>query len=87
MKNQALFSSKYQSIKLQCRLLQFLFGALRVNRKTDPSSCNLKGKLICQPGLGFKQSAVCSLTMYILLLPIYIRFEYLDCAFVVLNLD
>ena len=27
MKNQALFSSK----KLKCRLLQFLFGALRVN--------------------------------------------------------
>ena len=31
MKNQALFSSKYKSKKLKCRLLQFLFGALRVN--------------------------------------------------------
>ena len=30
MKNQALFSSKYKSKKLKCRLLQFLFGALRV---------------------------------------------------------
>ena len=30
-KNQALFSSKDKSKKLQCRLLQFLFGALRVN--------------------------------------------------------
>ena len=32
MKNQALFSSgvKIKSKKLKCRLLQFLFGALRV---------------------------------------------------------
>ena len=30
MKNQALFSSKYKSKKLKCRLLQFLFGPLRV---------------------------------------------------------
>ena len=30
MKNQALFSSKYKSKKLKCRLLRFLFGALRV---------------------------------------------------------
>ena len=31
MKNQALFSSKDNSKKLKCRLLQFLLGALRVN--------------------------------------------------------
>ena len=31
MKNQALFSSKDKSKKLKCCLLQFLFGALRVN--------------------------------------------------------
>ena len=30
MKNQALFSSKDKSKKLKCRMLQFLFGALRV---------------------------------------------------------
>ena len=30
MKNQALFSSKDKSKKLKCRLLQFLFGALKV---------------------------------------------------------
>ena len=30
MQNQALFSSKDKSKKLKCRLLQFLFGALRV---------------------------------------------------------
>ena len=30
MKNQALFSSKDKSKNLKCRLLQFLFGALRV---------------------------------------------------------
>ena len=33
MKNQALFSSKDKSKKLKCRLLQFLFGALRVKDK------------------------------------------------------
>ena len=32
MKNQALFSSKDKSKKLKCHLLQFLFGALRVNK-------------------------------------------------------
>ena len=31
MKNQALFSLKDKSKKLKCLLLQFLFGALRVN--------------------------------------------------------
>ena len=32
MKNQALFFSKDKSKKLKCRLLQFLFGASRVNK-------------------------------------------------------
>ena len=31
MKNQALFSLKNKSKRLKCRLLQFLFGTLRVN--------------------------------------------------------
>ena len=31
MKNQALFSLKDKSKKTKCRLLQFLFDALRVN--------------------------------------------------------
>ena len=31
MKNQAFFLLKDKSKKLKCRLLQFLFGALRVN--------------------------------------------------------
>ena len=31
MKNQALFSSKDKNKNIRCRLLQFLFGALRVN--------------------------------------------------------
>ena len=35
MINQALFSSKDKSEKLKCRLLQFLFGALRVEKKTS----------------------------------------------------
>ena len=33
MKNQALFSSKDKSKKLKCRLLQLLFGVLRVTVK------------------------------------------------------
>ena len=32
MKNQALFSLKDKSEKLKCRLLQFLFGTVRVNK-------------------------------------------------------
>ena len=36
MKDQALFSSKDKSKKLKCRLLQFLFGALRVNPFVSP---------------------------------------------------
>ena len=34
-KNQALFSSKDKSKRLKSRLLQFLFGALRVNTDVD----------------------------------------------------
>ena len=37
MKNQALFSLKYKSKKLKCRLLQYLLGALRVKSKFIPS--------------------------------------------------
>ena len=35
MKNQALFSSKDKSKKLKCRLLQFLFGTLRIKMKKN----------------------------------------------------
>ena len=35
MNNQALFSSKDKSKKLKCRLLQFLFCALRVKQVFD----------------------------------------------------
>ena len=38
MKNQALFSSKDKSKKLKCRLLQFLFGTLRVNQMCQVAS-------------------------------------------------
>ena len=37
MKNQALFSSKDKSEKLKCHLLQFLFGAFRVNKMLNQS--------------------------------------------------
>ena len=43
MKNQALFSSKDISKKLKCRLLQFLFGALRV--KIFPTKKGGKSKI------------------------------------------
>ena len=47
MKNQALLSWKDKSKKLKCRLLQFLFGALRVNTKLNfPRKKSLK-KLGC----------------------------------------
>ena len=36
MENQALLSSKDKSRKLKCRLLQFLFGALRVHSFLAP---------------------------------------------------
>ena len=39
MKNQALFSLEDKSKKLKCRLLQFLFGALRVNNLPWPGKC------------------------------------------------
>ena len=37
MKNQALYSLKEKSKKLNYHLLQFLFGALRVNIETEKS--------------------------------------------------
>ena len=40
MKNQALFSSKDKSKKLKCRLLQFLFGTLRVIIRIQLFSAN-----------------------------------------------
>ena len=39
MKNQALFSLKDKSKKLKCRLLQFLFAALRVKPFNAVSGC------------------------------------------------
>ena len=39
MKNQALFSSKDKSKKLKYRLLQYLFGALRVNSAKSLHVC------------------------------------------------
>ena len=44
MKNQALFSSKDKSKKLKCHLLQFLFGALRVERQVLIFEIVLYGK-------------------------------------------
>ena len=52
MKNQAFFSSKDKSNKLKCRLLQFMFGALRVNllsaqKADDKIFTSAKLKNIC----------------------------------------
>ena len=46
MKNQALFSSKDKSKKLKCRLLQFLFSALRVKTYSNYSSCSVLNSLV-----------------------------------------
>ena len=48
MKNQALFFSKDKHKKLKCRLLQFLFGALRVNRETGKIIPKLS-IILCNP--------------------------------------
>ena len=42
MKNQSLFSLKDKSKKLKCRLLQFLFGTLRVNNCGHFHKCAIK---------------------------------------------
>ena len=39
MKHPALFSSKDKSKKLKCRLLQFLFGALRIKMASELGVC------------------------------------------------
>ena len=49
MKNQALFSLKDKSKQLKCCLLQFLFGALRVNIELNDMR-----KIIC-----LRKSEVC----------------------------
>ena len=46
MKNQALFSSKDKSKKLKCRLLQFLFGTLRVKTVEDMDSLGARGCMV-----------------------------------------
>ena len=43
MRNQALFSLKDKSKKLKCRLLQFLFGALRVKFSTVRGNFTILG--------------------------------------------
>ena len=51
MKNQALFSSKDKSKKLKCRLLQFLFAALRV-KNAIYRTCELQ----CLPGCSLEET-------------------------------
>ena len=50
MKHQALFSSKDKSKKLKCRLLQVLFGALRVSHRfignEDFNSHNIRSNVL-----------------------------------------
>ena len=52
MKNQALFSMKDKSKKFKCRLLQFLFGALRVkHEKADNKTYIVKFKKNALPNI------------------------------------
>ena len=53
MKNQALFSSKDKTKKLNCRLLQFLFGALRVKLKTTRQSTTVWNRQYNKPKISF----------------------------------
>ena len=48
MKNQALFSLKDKSKKFKCRLLQFLFGTLRVKCCGRSGSSVVDNTLDCQ---------------------------------------
>ena len=64
MKNQALFSSKDKSKKLKCRLLQFLFGALRVKSvlHRNANTANFTfclSKVILQGKIYFKSVHCC----------------------------
>ena len=54
MKNQVLFSSKDKSKKLKCRLLQFLFGALRVKKFSPASRRAILLSLLLVPGVTTK---------------------------------
>ena len=45
MKLQAFFSSKDKSKKLKCRLLQYLFGTLRIKVNGNTSTAAVKIKL------------------------------------------
>ena len=53
MKNQVLFSLKDKSNKLNCCLLQFLCGALRVKRL-----CIYRHSLVKLSGLSFNDPAI-----------------------------
>ena len=58
MKNQALFSSKYKSKTIKCRLLQFLFGALRVKPSYFCTPSEMGGRVVKErkgfPSIGAK---------------------------------
>ena len=49
MKHQALFSSKDKSNKLKCRLLQFLFGTVRVKATGKRITCTYEVFIFFMP--------------------------------------
>ena len=68
MKNQALFSSKDKNKKIKCRLLQFLFGALRVKglELRSKGSAKVRKPITCltftlsfKAGMGFVFHILC----------------------------
>ena len=72
MKNQALFSSKDKSEKLKCRLLHFLFGALRVKFRSarldhpchlDESISSFRGSGGCFISTAFSIKIFCKQTV------------------------
>ena len=62
MKNQAFFSSKDKSKKLKCRLLQFLFGALKV--KLLFTVCAIKHFKVCNTQLDHAEHLSLSISTY-----------------------
>ena len=61
MKTQALFSSKDKDKKLKCHLLQFLFGALKVNKGILPDFI----PILMRSALGIMKSLNKQISLYI----------------------
>ena len=70
MKNQALLSSKDKSKIIKCRLLQFLFGALRVTLLPLSSGTMFVNMcLLLKQAMNYRCDKACSFVVYDKLVP------------------